>query len=222
MGTMRGLDVLGPAALVGGLLATMMVPRAAPAGTVAEQRARLPPPAQCSDTVAGVWKSHDFRGHRGVWEVFTLRIRRKDATTLVGTIHNQYWFGDADDAEPGVCEGGHHAEVSMDAEGTIFDATINFHGVGQFRVDKVHCGSTSIRYVLDNFTGEIDPELLEFQSLANDGIVAINEPTVFRRIDCHRDDEDPAGAQGPRVVVAPPDFYPPEDPSSGAAGCASR
>jgi hypothetical protein len=195
---------------------SMTAPRRSPAGTVAEQRARLPPPAQCEDAVTGTWKSHDFRPHREVWEVFTLEIRRKDGSdALVGTIHNQFWYGGPEDSEPGPCEGVLHAEVSMDAEGRVDGPRIRFHGVGQWRLDAVRCGDKDGGYVLDDFSGEIDPERLEFQSLANDGIVAINEPTVFRRIGCL-----PEQASAPQVVVTPPSFYPP--PEERAGGCGAR
>ena len=192
----------------------MSAPRRVPAGTVAEQRARLPAPARCEDPVTGIWKSHDFRPHRGVWEVFTLEIRRRDgAGHLVGTIVNDFWYAGPEASEPGPCEGRLHAKVSMDAEGRADGPRIHFHGVGQWRLDATLCGEHGGGYVLDDFSGEIDPELLEFQSVANDGIVAINEPTVFRRIDCLPEDEQAT----PQVRVKPPSFYPPQEERAG--GC---
>ncbi len=208
---------IGAGALVVFALWTM-VPRSAPAGTVAEQRARLPPPAQCSDPIVGIWKSHDYRGHRAIWEVFTLDIRRVEpgGTALTGTIRNQFWDGGPDDKEPGICKGIDHAIVSMDAKGSIDGDTIRFRGVGQWRLDERLCGS-DFDYVLDEFTGAMELERQEFQTVANDGVVAINEPTVFRRIGC-LDSDDPTAKRRPSVVVTPPSFYPPErDPP--AAGC---
>ncbi|MBL4689702.1 MAG: hypothetical protein JKY37_34255, partial [Nannocystaceae bacterium] len=192
-----------------------------PAGTVAEQRARLPPPATCADSIEGVWKSHDFRGRRAVWEIFTLEIRRTEpgGNALRGTITNEYWLGGERDSEPGPCEGVKHAIVSMDAVGAIEGETITFRGVGDWRVDAVLCGG-GVNYVLDDFTGSLDLEVQEFQTLANDGVVAINEPTVFRRIDCFLGAGEDAGAtenKRPRVVVRPPAFYPPKEERGG--GC---
>ncbi len=194
----------------------MVVPQRAPAGTVAEQRARLPPPAECADPIAGVWKSHDFRGHRGVWEVFTLSIERSEpgGASLTGTILNHYWLGGERDSEPGPCKGLKHAKVSMDAEGKVDGETITFHGIGQWRLEEHLCGG-SVSYVLDDFTGQLDLEANEFQTVANDGIVAINEPTVFRRIDCL---EGQGVKAGPRIEVRPPAFYPPVDEPAGGCG----
>lgn len=56
------------------------VPRRAPAGTVAEQRARLPPAAQCEDPVEGLWRSHDFRDRWDEWTIFTLEIHRESGS----------------------------------------------------------------------------------------------------------------------------------------------
>lgn len=199
----------------------MVVPTRAPAGTVAEQRARLPPPAQCEDSIAGIWKSHDFRPTRGVWEIMTLEIRRsddaEDSNALTGTIVNLFWHGSSEDQEPGRCRGFTHAQVSQNAEGTITDGLIEFHGVGQWRLDQLFCGN-SFQYVLDVFEGRFDPERQEFVSVANDGVVAINEPTVFRRIGCLPED---GTKEAPKVVVKAPSFYPPGDTPTGG-GCMSR
>jgi len=196
------------------VMASMTAPRRSPAGTVAEQRARLPAPARCDDAVTGIWRSHDFRPRRKIWEIFTLEIHRKDGTDqLMGTIVNEYWFGGPDESEPGACEGERHVKVSMDAEGRVEGRRIDFHGVGQWRLDAVMCGDGVAGYVLDVFSGELELELFEFQSVANDGIVAINEPTVFRRIGCL-----PDNASAPRVTVTPPSFYPPDERSGGCSG----
>jgi len=207
---------LGRGALVGFCIATMM-PRTAPAGTVAEQRARLPPPAECRDSIVGRWKSHDFKRHRGMWEIFTLEIRRSDTdpNKLKGTISNHYWNGGENDAEPGLgCPQSLHVTVSMDAEGTITGPDIRFEGVGEWRQDEAWCGDTGA-YVLDVFEGRLDAELQEFQAVLNDGVVAINERTVLRRIGCLDDDAAPAE---PKVVVKPPAFYPPEE-REASGGC---
>ena len=205
------------------VLATMAAPRPAPAGTIAEQRARLPPPRQCEDSIVGQWQSNDFKRHRGMWEIFTLDIHRDpdDPNKLTGTITNHFWDGDDSDAEPSECPDDIHVVVSMNAEGTITGEDIRFYGVGQWRLDKRFCGSP-FGYVLDVFEGQLDKELQEFQSVANDGIVAINERTVFRRIGCFDEEGEDAEPNGPKVVVTPPSFYPPEDDAPAAAGCLSR
>ena len=68
------------------------------------------------------------------------------------------------------------------------------------------CGSSiGFGYNLDNFTGTIDPEIQEFQSVNNDGGISVNEPNVFRRIRCF---EGPA----PTDDVEPPPFQRPPAP----------
>ncbi len=195
-----------------------IAPRSSPAGTVAEQRARLPPPADCGDPVEGIWKSHDFDKRWGEWTIFTLEVHRVDGSqsALTGKIFNHSWFGDDDKPQPGPCDGRLRFKVSMDAEGTIVDGQINFHGIGEWRMDEVVCGEWNAGYNLDNFTGRIDPETQEFQSKNNDGGRAVNDPTVFRRVKCFdREDEDED--EGPRVGVTPPAFYPPQDEAGGWA-----
>jgi len=209
-------SALGLAALAAFVVLTG-APRRAPAGTVAEQRARLPPPAQCEDPVEGIWKSHDYRQERREWTIFTLTIHRVAGTEqLRGSIHNESWYGDPDRSEPGPCEGELRYQISMDAEGRMHDGRIELGGVGAWRLDAVLCGELDGGYNLDQFSGRLDLELLEFQSVNNDGGVAVDEPTVFRRVECLPQ----AKADQPEVVVViPPAFYPPED---DAGGCASR
>lgn len=193
------------------------------AGTVAEQRARLPPPAECDDPVEGIWQSHDHRASWGQWEMFSLEIHRVgDSDKLTGTIVNHFWNGPKDESEPPPCTGGMRVKIGMDAEGTINGDQIQFGGIGEWRVDEAICGRFWGGYNLDNFTGTVDWDLLEFQSKNNDGGAAVNMPTVFRRIECfegHGKKADPAD-DGPRVAVAPPAFYPPEE--GQASGCGFR
>lgn len=204
------------------LLAALACPRPAPAGTVAEQRARLPPPAQCDDDlVQGIWKSHDYRSRYGEWTVFTLEIRRVGKTdALKGTIRNESWDGPADRSEPGPCRDQFHRIVSMDAEGSITDGVIAFRGVGQWRLDNHICGSSGMGYNLDDFTGPLEEARLEFQSVNNDGGRAVNEPTVFRRVSCLPEHEGAVVDERPKVYVKPPSYYAPEEQSSG--GCLAR
>lgn len=210
---------MGSTALAAFCAATWMVPSRAPAGTVAEQRARLPPPATCTDDIAGTWKSHDYRAAWGQWTIFTLQIERVNGTNeLKGTIVNESWRADETKSEPGICEGELHYKVSMDGVGRVADGNIQFGGVGQWRLDEVLCGDLFGGYNLDNFTGLLDLELLEFQSVNNDGGRSVNEPTVFRRVECAEETKQ----QNPKIVVKPPAFYPPEEDSTGAAGCMVR
>ncbi|MBK9371195.1 MAG: hypothetical protein IPN01_33690 [Deltaproteobacteria bacterium] len=103
---------------VAGLFALLVLPRVAPA-TVAEQRARLPPPKACDDPVAGVWMSHQYSERRGTWDQFTLTIHRDPAAPgrLNGTIHNHVWEGGPADERPPPCEGQLDVVVRMNAEG---------------------------------------------------------------------------------------------------------
>ena len=178
--------------------------------TIEEQRARLPPAAECDDEiVAGVWRAHVYSADYREWGVFTLTIRRVPGspTELEGTISNHAWGGSPTDEEPPPCSRQERGEylVSFDARGSVgSDGSIAFGGVGAWRLDHSHCGGTPAGYNLDRFTGVIDPAILEFQSVNNDGGRAVNDPAVFRRIRCPA----PASAQSPSVTTRPPPFYP--------------
>lgn len=206
-------------ALAAGFVLASWLPGRGRASTVAEQRARLPPPATCKDPVAGVWKSHSYDKVFRDWTIFTLRIERseegKDA--FEGTITNRSWVAEAHESSPPKCRGELHYLISMDAQGTVTDGQINFWGVGQWRLDDVPCGHWDMGYNLDHFSGKIDPEIMEFQSVNNDGGRAVNDPVVFRRVRCLDGQEV---EDEPRVSVAPPPFYPPED--EGGGGCGFR
>ena len=181
------------------------LPAAAPA-TIQEQRARLPPPAECNEPVVGVWKSHQHDPRFRDWTVFMLDLRWADADkrALTGTITNHSWEGGAEQEEPAPCSSGNDEwVVSMDGTGHVDPSgQIAFGGVGQWRLDRILCNGGPGGYNLDRFTGVIDIELNEFQSVNNDGGRAVNDPTVFRRVSCHQ------GPQNPRVVTEPPPFYP--------------
>jgi len=178
-------------------------------GTIEEQRARLPPAAECDDEiVAGIWRSHTYSTTFG-WNVFTLTIRRvaDQPNQLIGTITNHEWDGSPTDSEPLPCsqQTGTEWIVSMDARGSVTaDNQIYFGGVGQWRLDQTVCNAGPGGYYLDNFTGIIDPAILEFQAVNNDGGYAVNEPAVFRRIRC----PPVESAQSPSVNPVPPSFYP--------------
>jgi hypothetical protein len=62
---------------------TIRVPEA-PA-TVAEQRARLPPAAECEDEIEGKWRAHTYSDWRGRWAEFTLEIHRVKGDPVAST-----------------------------------------------------------------------------------------------------------------------------------------
>lgn len=181
--------------------------------TVQEQRARLPPPADCPDPVTGVWKSHAYYPGHGQWYIFTLTVRRVEGSErqLTGQVHSHYWTGGPGDEEPPPCgPGGYHQTVIMPANGTFDGLDIEFGGTS-WRNDQTFCGPPTSSYYPDRFSGTVDPALEEFQSVNNDGGPMVNYPTVFRRIRCLDADEDAPSVE----VVPPPEFY----PSSGGCGC---
>ena len=191
------------------MIGIAVFPTRAPA-TIAEQRARLPPAAECGDEiVAGVWRSHKYDTRYGEWAIFTLTIRRVqgDPDSIVGTIQNHSWDGTSEQAEPPPCERqpGREMYVSMDARGRVTDGThIQFDAYGSWRTDSIPCGRGWSGYNLDHFSGVIDPAILEFQSVNNDGGRSVNDPTVFRRVRCPPVNQ----VESPSVKPRPPAFYP--------------
>jgi hypothetical protein len=194
-------------------MAIVLAPLVAPA-TIEEQRARLPPPATCDDPVEGVWRSHQYNARFGDWGVFTLTVRRSapGANTLVGTIHSHSWSGGPAQSEPPRCSPGiRHWTVQMSAAGTWDPSrrAIEFWGT-RWWIESIQCERWAT-YNLDHFSGLIDPAIQEFQSVNNDGGRSVNEPRVFRRIQCLGD------LSAPHPSVAPPPFRPPS-----RSGCARR
>lgn len=196
---------LGLGLLVG--VSVGLTPRRAPA-TIAEQRARLPPPATCKDPVTGVWQSHSFNTMYEEWGRFTLTIRRVEGseTELVGEMVNESWYGPKTESSRGPCVGRLQYIVSMEAEGSYIGDTVEFHATS-WKMEEALCAvDGSFGYNLDRFSGVIDHDLEEFQSVNNDGGRYIDVPTVFRRVSC-----DDTEQLEPRVSVAPPAFYPPDE-----------
>ena len=186
-------------------VAVMAFPVVVPA-TIEEQRARLPPPAACTDPVVGEWRSHHYNPRWGDWMIFTLRVRRETPTSdvLLGTIEAHSWSGGPTEASPGPCAPGmKHWIVEMTARGSFVPATkqIEFWGTS-WRVRETLCLPWA-RYNMDHFTGVIDHGIQEFQSINNDGGRSVNEPVVFRRVSCL----DPSEAMHP-AVAPPPMFVP--------------
>lgn len=179
--------------------------------TIEEQRARLPPPAtECSDPIAGQWRAHVFYRHVMQWYVFVLDIERVGESELRGSIQAEFWNGDEGDQQPPDCAlGSGRAAVFQHASGEAKALDIRFDAT-DWRDDRA-CASPQFGYLLDRFSGTIDPERMEFQSLLNaDAPQWRDVPTVFRRVGCRGADGDPE----PRIVVAPPPFEPP-DPEHG-------
>jgi hypothetical protein len=205
-----------PLALAAGALALVVLFDAAEApATVQEQRARLPPPAECADPVVGIWRAHQHEAHRSLWYIFTLHIERQapDSDELVGTIHNHYWYGGKALEQPPGCERTRYRNiVKMAAKGRVKERQIEFGGTS-WHVEKNICGRPTSRYYLDVFTGQIDPERQEFQSVNNDGGPSVDVPTVFRRIRC-LDETEP---DEPVVDVKPPPLMPVE--RGGGCNC---
>jgi|GEM_PF-498417 len=208
--------VLAGAALVGFVLASW-VPGRGQASTVAEQRARLPPPAACKDPIAGIWKSHSYDAMHRDWTIFTLEMKRVEQgrDEFEGRITNDSWIAEPHESSPPPCRGELRYIISMDARGEVRDGEIHFWGVGSWNLDEVPCGYWNMGYNLDHFSGKIDPDLMEFQSVNNDGGRAVNDPVVFRRVHCNDGEQLD---EEPRIAVAPPPFYPPED----QGGCGFR
>jgi hypothetical protein len=191
----------------------MLLPSLAPA-TVEEQRARLPPPATCTDPVEGVWMSHKFNPSQADWYIFTLSIHRTapGAATLRGDILSHSWEGTAQDQEPPPCRQGlDHWTVAMPAVGVVEPGGIVRFGGTSWRPEQTFCGHAPRpgQYNVDHFSGTIDPALQEFQSVNNDGGRSVNDPMVFRRVRCF---EPPVT---PHIQVAPPPFR----PATRSRGC---
>ena len=204
---MRTRRWLGPVLLGALALGLSLVPGRGRA-TVAEQRARLPPPAACKDPVAGVWQSHAFNEMYQEWGRFTLTVRRVKGSDseLEGEIVNESWYGPPSESVRGPCVGRIQYLVSMHAKGTYADKTVEFHGIDWTMEEALCAVDESFGYNLDAFTGVIDHDIQEFQSTNNDGGRYINVPTVFRRVSC-----DDTEAVEPRVTMAPPPILPPEE-----------
>ncbi len=191
--------------------AVLAAPARVPA-TVEEQRARLPPPATCTDLIEGVWQAHRYNPPFGDWMIYTLTVRRVHRATsgsgaLAGTIEAHSWTGGPAQSEPPPCAPGiRHWVVAQDARGSYDSATRGIaFGAYNWRVQSVLCAPWA-GYHPDQFTGTIDPALQEFISVNNDGGRAVNEPVLFRRVGCL----DDLGRAHP--VVTPPPFTPPRHP----------
>jgi hypothetical protein len=190
------------------MLAVVLWPSAAPA-TVEEQRARLPPAADCADPVEGMWLAIMYTEQREEWYEYSIDVKRvaPGSNQLKGEMTSHFWHGGAGDQKPPACNpiAGYEAVVKMpNATGSISPKGELLFGATTWRLDKMVCGVSRILYNPDHFSGTIDPVRQEFQSVNNDGGNAVNEPAVFRRVSCF---------DSPRKVgvdVKPPDYAPPK------------
>jgi len=195
--------------MIAALLVAMSIrPPEAPA-TVAEQRARLPPAAECQSEVAGTWKAHVHDPVTGFWYDRILEIREVEgsATELTGMMYVDAWRGGPELAEPGPC-GDYRYRGKMVGRGSYAAGVLNFGG-GPFQLTELVCGGPFRGYNPDQFSGRIEKERQEFQSLNNDGGAAVDSPNVFRRIACF--DDEP---RDNRDVESPPFF-----PARRSRGC---
>jgi hypothetical protein len=180
------------------------------AATVEEQRARLPPPAECPDKVEGTWAAL-YHTVTGSWIEYTATVRRRGPAAdgnAAGPIEVEMrahaWDGPKSNDKPLPCTPGQREiTVTMPGTGAIDAATNLFFGAKTYQVESLACGNDTV-YHPDNFKGRIDPALQEFQSENNDGASAVHEPVVFRRVRCLG-----AAARG-KAVATPPAFAPPK------------
>lgn len=190
--------------------------------SVAEQRSRLPPPAQCTDEVAGRYKAHVFYSHVGQWYRFDLEVRRAapGSAELVGVISGDWWDGGPADQLPGACRPGlRRGRVTEPAKGSFRDGELRFEGTS-FKLLDTECGPTSSAYLLDRFHGKLDAALAEFQSVLNaDSPEWTNVPTVFRRVECFSDGQAASEEPTPRPRESAGTPPPYEPPAKSGCGC---
>jgi hypothetical protein len=192
-----------PTAAVLAWLAVMTIGRDAPA-TIEEQRARLPPPVDCMSPVAGRWKALNYRDRDNDWYEYILEIHEdpNDPTRLIGRILIDTWLGDSTATEPpNPCR--MRLKGKMEGAGSFVHGEVAFGATTDFEYTEIICGP-AIGYNPDHFTGHLQPELEEFQAINNDGGMAVNEPTVFRRIGCL----DSPRKEPSQAELAPPPFFP--------------
>jgi hypothetical protein len=191
-------------AAVAALLMAMTVRLPEAPATVAEQRARLPPAAECESEVAGTWKAQVYSASTASWYEYTMEVRHVEGsdTALTGMIYVDAWTGTPAQSEPGPCMGNRRMKGKMVGRGSFASGQV-FFGGEEFQLLEILCGDRSgIGYNPDQFTGRLERERHEFQSVNNDGGAAVNEPSVFRRIGCFDDEK----RVNPDVV--PPPFFP--------------
>lgn len=156
-------------------------------GSVAEQRARLPPPStDCSDPAAGTWVSHTYFAHVGEWYRFSIALDRQAGGSLTGVIRSDFWDGGPDDAGPVACGSGWNRQGVVEQAAATFDGTTLTIDATSWSRDPNHaCGEDRYQsYSLDHFAGQIDPATAEFQALLNATGPWKDVPIVFRHVSC--------------------------------------
>ncbi len=179
--------------------------------TIEEQRQRLPPPATCQDPAEGIWMALKYQPRWGEWENFILEIHRDKPGEpgITGNIKNHFWYAGGNDPTPPACGKARDYIVRMEATGTEKGGTIQFDGRNPWKNDPTSCRPFLGRYNPDHFSGTIEVERQEFQSVNNDGGRAVNDPYVFRRVKCF--DTPPVDESKPPpsgISVKPPSFMP--------------
>ena len=170
-------------------------------GSIGSQRALLPRAVHCNDEVAGVWRAQKYDPAYGDWMLATLYVHRTEGNALRGTMVVHQWDGGPFDVRPPMCgPDGFDFIVDEPSVGFARDHYLDF-GSDSWRMREMRCNANMrpISYRPDHFTGTIDLGREEFQSVNNDGGRAVNDPMVFRRIQC----VDEAAADG-GVSGAPP------------------
>ena len=155
-----------------------------PLNSVGAQRRRIGGGATCEDPVAGTWKSSIYDGIRHEWYAFTLSVQRT-GNTLSGTIRSHFWAGSAAaSAAPSSCAQTRlHALVSMPAQGRYEGGRLRF-GARSWQLEQLWCGGATFAYQPDRFTGTVDEQSHELQTIVTDGVNLIDQPMVFRRVAC--------------------------------------
>jgi hypothetical protein len=197
-------------------LALTLGPALAPA-TIEDQRQRLPPPAEAcgDDPIAGVWQAHVYYAHVGQWYMTRIEIERDaddpSGEALIGSMYSEFWDGDPEHPQPPACDHpGQRAAVNERATGRARGLELSVDAIDW--KDAEVCGPTAFGYLLDHFSGSVDIERMEFQSLLNaDAPEWQDVPTVFRRVRCSQK----LPQTEPKIVVAPPPYQPAEREGCG-------
>ena len=158
----------------------------APKGdTVEGQRALLPSAVTCKDPVVGRWESLKFNPRLSTWVRFALLVHRGEGGALSGSILSHTWYGGEFDRTPPACTPrGFEMSVSMNARGRADLVTHISFGASRYSITAMQCPTAMADYAPDNFSGMIDTDRQEFQSVNNDGANDIDAPYVFRRTAC--------------------------------------
>ncbi len=190
-------------------VALLTFPKDSPA-SIEEQRARLPPPAECTDELEGEWLALTHSSTYDDWYQVRLTIKRTSpgAQTVEGQMRVRFWFGDDNAMNPPPCTERRAQErvVIQPSLGTYIDNEVQFHAQS-WSFAPESCFKSG-RYNLDNYSGRIDHKLHEFQSVNNDGGRAVNEPAVFRRVKCINGPDVLSPTMSRPVDVKAPSFTP--------------